>query len=190
MADSALPATYAIITHEDDQFSPIAFFPEAQELATVYDFENKPYAQIVRIPAHVTRVIQPQFSSDAQIGESARVLGYDFARNLDSIDLRIYWQCISPMRDDYTVFVHLIDSNQSSIVSQDDAQPGHGNYPTSRWRQRETIIDNYHLKINSASENFQIALGMYSLQNGERLPVLVNGQRVRDDALILNLFTK
>ncbi len=196
LPNSALPATYVIITREDRRFSPQDFFPNAQEAGTLEDFENKPYAEIFQVPAPAVPMVQPQNKLDAHIGESVRVLGYDLTREGERIDLKIYWRAEARLREDYTVFVHLLGPTnpaaQSPLWSQDDAQPGHGSYPTSRWQIGETIVDAYELKIprDAPLENYQIEAGMYLLSSGARLPVSVDGKAVLENRLVLNPIAK
>jgi Dolichyl-phosphate-mannose-protein mannosyltransferase len=186
----AQPATCAIITHEDQTFSFTQFYPDAQHLATIYDLEHKPYAQIFHIPAGAIPNLRPQHPLDARVGDAIRVLGYDLARTGNDVAVDIYWRAASTPQDDYTVFIHLIGpphpDTQSPVWSQDDAQPGHGTYPTSRWRPGQTVVDRYELRMpaDAPTATFQVEFGMYLLATGARLPVWVNGQRVAADRIL------
>jgi 4-amino-4-deoxy-L-arabinose transferase-like glycosyltransferase len=196
LPDSALPATCAIITREDQTFSLARFYPGAQRLATIYDLDHKPYAQIFHIPAGAIPNLHPQHPLAARVGDSIRVLGYGLARTGDTLKLKVYWRATGPLQKDYTVFVHLLGPQNpepgSPVWAQDDTQPGLGTYPTSRWRAGQTIIDRYTLQLpaNAPAGRYQIEAGMYLLATGERLPVWVNGQRTPQDRLLLGDITK
>ena len=190
LPNPALPTTCAIITYEDQTFSLQQFFPDAQHLGTIYDFEHRPYAQIFRIPAGAVATLHPQHPLDAQVGDAVRVLGYDLSRQSDQIEMKIYWRSERMLQEDYTVFVHLIGpanpQSESIVWSQDDAQPGHGTFPTTRWRTGQTIIDRYDLTHGPDVPvgSLQVEFGMYLLSTGERLPVLVDGRRMAQDRLL------
>ncbi len=196
LPNSAQPATCAIITYEDQTVSITHFFPSAQRLASLYDLEGKPYAQVLYIPAGSTPQLSPQDGLDARVGDSVRVLGYDLTRGGERFDLKVYWRADRAMNGDYTVFVHLIGpenpASGSPVWAQDDAQPGHGSYPTSRWRAGETIVDQYALRLPAGAPpaTYQIEIGMYLLATGERLPVWVDGRRAAEDRLLISAITR
>jgi hypothetical protein len=192
LPDSALATTCAIITHEDQQFSPTQFFPGAAPLATIDDFDQQPYAQIFHIPAGASPTIHPQQAVNVRVGENVRLLGADIARATDHVDLRLYWRAEGALHDDYTVFVHLVGpanpSTGSTVWAQADSQPGGGTYPTSRWRTSEILIDPYTLKLptNAPKGTYQVEVGMYLLSTGARLAIFhANGTRVDEDAISL-----
>jgi hypothetical protein len=73
----------------------------------------------------------------------------------------------------WTVFVHLVDST-GGLVAQHDSQPRDGRYPTSVWDQGE-VVDDPHLLVvpaNLPDGDYQVVVGLYSVESGERLPVL------------------
>ncbi len=124
------------------------------------------------------------------MGDVVLVLGYDLTRAEDRINLRIYWRPAGNMQEDYTVFVHLLGpvnpESGSRVWAQDDAQPGHGTFPTSRWRPGETVIDQYTLKVpaNAPNAEYEIEVGMYLLSTGERLPVWIKDQNIPEARLL------
>lgn len=187
LPNSALPATYAIITHEDQTFSFRSLFPSAERLATFADFQGRPYAETYRIPAGAVPVVSPKNLVDAHVGQALRILGYDLTRRGALVDVLIYWRADEEVQEDYTVFSHLLDSTGSRVLAQDDAEPGHGTYPTSRWRQGETVVDKYELAtpLDGTGQPYHVELGMYLLSTGARLPVMIGGQRAQDDKLLI-----
>jgi len=115
---------------------------------------------------------------DATFGQSIRLLGYEIqsAPVLPGDDLAItfYWECLQPMKDNYSVFVHLLDTNDV-MIAQRDMYPGQGNYPTSLWKQGDIFADTFVLNIPEVvltPVDAQFEIGFYRLDDGTRLPVM------------------
>ncbi|KAA3660238.1 MAG: hypothetical protein DWQ04_19975, partial [Chloroflexi bacterium] len=105
------------------------------------------------------------------------------------INLTINWQSLAPMREDYTVFVQVLDA-QDRLVGQVDAWPLQGTYPTSQWTPGETIADPYTIQLDSELPmgEYRLQVGMYLLATLQRLPVLnVDGVAVDDKFLMPGL---
>jgi hypothetical protein len=114
---------------------------------------------------------KPTHLQSAQFGGEAELLGYDLQTGADSHSqqLTLYWQALSEMARDYTVFVHVLDA-KGNIVAQADHQPQDGNNPTSSWEPGEEIRDAVDLALptNAPSGDYRIEIGMYDLASGER----------------------
>jgi hypothetical protein len=111
--------------------------------------------------------------SDVEFGERIMLLGYDRELLDGGLELDLYLQAERPLDQNWTVFVHLVDSI-GSLVAQHDGQPRDGRYPTSVWDQGE-VVDDSHLLVlpeNLPDGNYQVVVGLYSVESGERLPVL------------------
>ncbi|KAA3656910.1 MAG: hypothetical protein DWQ04_29695 [Chloroflexi bacterium] len=107
---------------------------------------------------------------DASIGENIRLFGFDLDESNEQIlELKLLWQTITPMTQSYTVFVHVLDIN-GQLVAQQDGMPVQGSLPTTCWQSGEFVTDVYQLSL-SQSEPYQLVVGMYLLETGERLPV-------------------
>ncbi|MGE5138668.1 MAG: ArnT family glycosyltransferase [Rudaea sp.] len=193
---SGQPATCAIIVHEDTVFSPGQYFSSARRLAAIDDPENNPYAEIYHVPPGAIPGIKPQSALDARLGSTVRLLGFDLKRDRDRVDVTLYWNALGEPSGDYTVFFHLLGPHNnpegSPVWAQDDAQPGHGSYPTTRWRAGETILDHYSVTWPAGSPPglYQAEAGMYSLKTGARVPVWIDGQRVAEDRILLGSIEK
>lgn len=122
-----------------------------------------------------------QHPVQAELGGKVKLLGYDAElgglRVGDTLDLTLYWQALDTMGESYKVFVHLIDQ-RGQIAGQVDGIPVNWTYPTDWWEPREIIEDGYRIVIdeNVGRGEFSLQVGMY-LEGGERLPVVVNGDR-------------
>ncbi len=105
------------------------------------------------------------------------------------LTVTLNWQSLSSMREDYTVFVQVLDA-QDRLVGQVDAWPLQGTYPTSQWAVGETIVDPYTIQLDSdlPAGEYRLQVGLYSLATLKRLPVLnVEGAAVDDRFLLPGL---
>lgn len=117
----------------------------------------------------------------------AEIAGYDLwgsgraqqieARAGDLVSLTIYYEPTSSAAASYKVFVHLQGTEfnpQTSgpLWAQEDKIPLYGTLPTSVWREGRVVADSYRLALpeNTPPGEYQINVGMYSLERGERLP--------------------
>jgi len=120
------------------------------------------------------------------------LIGYELNPSVDQetgLELGLYWQALSEVNEDYTVFVHWLDEG-GQILTQKDNQPRNGSYPTGLWDEREIVEDFYHLtvpaEVSAGQQTIVIALGMYRLETLERLSISdENGHHLTDDQIIL-----
>jgi len=123
-----------------------------------------------------------------ELGGKVALIGYELSSPVDretGLDLRLYWQALSDLDEDYTVFVHWLDE-EGRILAQQDNQPRNGTYPTGLWDEGEIVEDLYHLTVPAGRPSVLLAVGMYRLETLERLAVFdENGQRLAGDQMIL-----
>ena len=120
------------------------------------------------------------------------LIGYELTSPVNqeaSLDLRLYWQALSDLDEDYTVFVHWLDE-EGRILTQQDNQPRNGSYPTALWEEGEIVEDLYHLTVPAGFPAGRtpvlLAVGMYRLETLERLAVFdESGRRLADARVIL-----
>lgn len=123
----------------------------------------------------------PQVALNADLGEAITLAGYTPANAVGGqkgelvpasglLPLTLVWQSRAATQTDYTVFLQLLDS-RGTLVAQYDAQPQHGNYPTSAWQPGDTIADPVTLKVPALPPGeYRLIAGMYDLATGKRLP--------------------
>ena len=120
------------------------------------------------------------------LGNQIMLAGYDIkspreASNLQSqeVDLRLYWQALREMNENYTVFVHLVDKD-GIVRSQKDNAPVNDTYPTSLWQPGEFVTDTYRLPLppDLPPGDYTVKVGMYRAETGARLQIAGNGDRV------------
>jgi hypothetical protein len=117
-------------------------------------------------------------------------LGYDFdppqVRPGETLHVTLYWEALTQPDGDYTVFAHLLDP-AGQIRGQKDNPPQGGTYPTDLWEAGERVQDTYALPVDPDAPQgiYRLAVGMYSLQTMERLPIKARTTSTSDDRLLL-----
>jgi 4-amino-4-deoxy-L-arabinose transferase-like glycosyltransferase len=116
---------------------------------------------------------------EATLGQTIRLAGYDLQPGTslivpddETLELTLFWEALAPVQEDYTVFVHLVDSD-GRIRAQGDGVPLEGSRPTSSWQPGEILTDVHRLPLGSevAPGEYRLLVGLYTPQDGIRLPV-------------------
>ncbi|MEW5959916.1 MAG: hypothetical protein AB1801_19515, partial [Chloroflexota bacterium] len=143
-------------------------------------------------PGFTMQAVEPQVMVNQLFGDGPHLtlLGYDLTRengqpiqvsaletnelklNAQSLKLTLYWRSELPLPVDYTTFVHL-RNEAGEIVTQMDRPPLGGDYPTSLWDPGEIIADEIELPlpVELPAGGYQLVLGLYDFQSGQRLTV-------------------
>jgi hypothetical protein len=135
----------------------------------------------------ITTTIRPLGYS---LGTSIWLAGYDLVRpDLEPgepLQFTLYWYAAAPLDHDYTIFVHLYDA-AGEMVAGGDTMPRQGTYPTTAWQAGFKVIDPHLVPLDLGPGEYHIALGMYHLASGQRLPVLRrDGEPVADARILLD----
>lgn len=183
------------------------------ERLLVLDEEGHPIGDSIGLGTIKVRsayVSLPRYSASLSLGDTVRFAGYDLQvdgrrgqvteerqRDLQTASTRVhagetlhlvlYWEALSEMSKDYTVFTHLLNV-EGRMVAQQDNYPGEGGYPTSIWEPGEVIVDSYDLYLpdDTPPGAYVLEIGMYDLATGQRLSVFdTQWQRVADDGILL-----
>lgn len=112
----------------------------------------------------------PQSRADSTLEGGIKLIGYDLPANPTAsqpITLTLYWLTSSLMQNDYTVFVHIFDS-QGKRVAQADSPPMNGDWLTSMWQVNRIVIDPHTFTLPLGQ--YTIRVGMYDPQTVEPLP--------------------
>jgi uncharacterized membrane protein len=95
------------------------------------------------------------------------------------------WYALQQPAMDFSVFVHLLDGS-GNRVAQLDWQPrdAWGPRPMTTWRTGQTILDEQvlPLPVDLPPGAYDLILGVYDWQSGERLPL--NGANARPDQTV------
>jgi predicted Zn-dependent protease len=148
------------------------------------------YAQVTLNPAEADENDIEQ-QQDYTLGASIHFRGYTvqtFTNRL--LQLSIYWETSQPLPEDYQVFVHVIDDS-GAIVAQADAMPVSGRYPSSQWSPDFLIGDVWELHFAPPLPDgeYHIRIGLYRLEDLQRLEVSPTDEHVYDHSIDLGLFT-
>jgi hypothetical protein len=134
--------------------------------------------------------IQTEFASS--FGGMIELLGYDVAQSRSEIRVRFVWRAMERMNTDLMFFVHLFNPDTpTEIASQADVMPLDWQYPTSLWVDREIVVDQVALSLDTLPQGeYGLAVGWYNA-NASAMPRLVaydsQGQVWKDNRVILPL---
>lgn len=134
---------------------------------------------------------KPQRLVSLRLGEKVKLLGYDLylpspLQGGQAMQLSFLWQALEPIRENFIVFVHLIDA-ESQLRFQVDRPGVDGYRPTWSWWPGRKIRDNFWLEIPAEIPpgKYRLIAGMYHLDTLERLPVYTEEGRSLGDHILL-----
>lgn len=140
----------------------------------------------VKIAPRETATYNPHYVQRANFENQIALIGYDFKNRT----IILYFQALTKMERDYTLFAHLLNSD-GEIVAQSDHQPQDRLYPTSIWDVNEQVRDEFTLEIpaNVSNGKYTLEIGWYDVQSGERLYIRdANNQRAGDAINLMSSF--
>ena len=126
----------------------------------------------------------------ASLGGQAELVGYALSpaavRPGETLRLTLFWQARQWIAQDYTVFVHLLDS-QGKLWGQHDGPPQDGALPTSAWNTGELLRDEHILTVDAQAPpgDYRLAIGLYDPATLQRLPVFDAQGRLVGEAVLL-----
>lgn len=177
--------------------------PDGQPIWQLDDGYGRPYAIAYRLPASDDPAPRPEHPANVTFGGQVRLLGYDLERTTNpsaplraghELRITLYWQCLAPLSEDYTVFTHLLGeynpASGSPLWAGHDGQPDGGHYPTTAWLPGQVILDVHTLSLPAEAPpgEYRLEAGLYLLSTMARLPAAdVAGQRLPDDAAQLGI---
>jgi len=150
--------------------------------------DNVRFHEIEILPGTEAEVPNPVHFN---LGNKIALVGYDMDRRTaapgETIHLTLYWQALAEMKENYTVFTHVL-GEENRIWAQEDSWPLDGNAPTSTWQPGQTIADEYKLTIypNTPADVYDVEIGLYLAETGDRLRIVGEGGRLLDDRVLLS----
>ena len=133
----------------------------------------------------------PDFPLPARFQDQIDLLGYSLSdRRLaagDSLEFTLFWSPRGRPIRDYTVFVHLLDS-QGQIRGQADSPPRSGKYPTSVWDADEVIADLHTISLGPdlPAGEYRLAIGLYDPETGQRVHTVDENGKMAGDRVIIS----
>jgi hypothetical protein len=128
----------------------------------------------------------PEMSLDVGAGYFGQLVGIDLSTDTlqvgDPVTVTLYWKASGSAEEDYTVFVHLADS-EGIVWAQSDVQPAGGQAPTSSWIAGQVIVDRHRVSLPALAPTgaYTLWVGMYDPETGYRVPLDRDGERLPDD---------
>jgi hypothetical protein len=112
---------------------------------------------------------------NARFGDQIVLSGYEVSGTAtpgQTVEIVLYWQALRPPDDNYFVFVHLLDA-AGQFVTNHDGMPMNGRFATRAWQPEITIQDSHPIALppDLPPGRYQIAVGLYQQETGQRLPV-------------------
>lgn len=133
-----------------------------------------PY-QVKIAPLTPEVVPEPAVVTAWQFEQGITLAGYEWEGGTAAEPLKVtlWWETsadFATIKDDYMVFVHLVDA-AGNVIAQSDIRPQQGRYPTTFWGASETIVDEHLLSIpaEAAVGETTLRIGMFRPADGGRL---------------------
>jgi hypothetical protein len=105
----------------------------------------------------------------------------------DRLRLNLVWLTRRGTPASYKVFVHVIDDT-GKLWTQDDSRPVQYASNTNRWLPGQVILDEHWLTLPAELPpgRYQVRVGVYGEEDGQRLPVVNEQGEVIDDQVLLD----
>jgi hypothetical protein len=189
---------FTLITPDDMpvggyRLESVALAPDSESVLPIY--RDSDTAQLDRIVLGYVAVPwegEPDIAEpvEATFGGQIRLLGLTTTTAPtpgSEFEVRLYWEALRPPDENYVVFVHLLDENGRSVANHDGV-PMEGRYPTRAWLPGDTVPDVHRIALapDLPTGTYQLRVGLYSVPEMERLPVL-DGQGIEQPDRTLTL---
>ncbi len=119
----------------------------------------------------------PQTVTNIEFENGIVLTGTSLNQRVGSIDLTLFWQSEGGIQRPYTVFNHLVDS-ENNLIAQSDGWSMNGQWPTSCWSADEIIPDPYTIKLPSSLPvgEYRLLTGFYDAKDLTRLSLAESGE--------------
>jgi len=150
-------------------------------------------ASLRAIPA-ATPAYDIAHPTDFRADNLLRLAGYDLPNDTfrpgQTLPLTLYWQGLTPIDEDYQIFVHMVDESGAQVAGFDKS-PLDGWWPTSAWEPGQTFDDAYPLALpeDLPPGRYELRAGLYRLSDFYRLPLTGPPEQVIDNAAVLTNIT-
>jgi hypothetical protein len=123
---------------------------------------------------------------DASFVDGIRLEGYHLLHEDGELRLTLTWVTGEYLETDYTVFVHLLDA-EGTTVAQGDGPPLDGAWPTSLWPTGYRLQDLHVITLSAdlPPGDYELLVGLYEPSTGLRLPLAAGGDAISLDTLSL-----
>lgn len=119
---------------------------------------------------------------EAIFGDAVQLLGYDLVHDGRDWTLDLLWAAQSQPPVAAKFFVHVVDPEGNIVAQQDGVLAAPAGQENASWQQGELIRLRSQLPVQAvdASSSLTIYVGLYHPEDGQRLPLVVDGEPVPD----------
>ncbi len=105
----------------------------------------------------------------------------------DTITVTLYWQALDPPGADYNVFLH-VRQGWDLTIAGNDGPPNADPPETSAWEPGQVYVEERLLTIGEGAPPglYEVELGLFSNEDGERLYIVAEDGHIIDDWLPLS----
>jgi len=127
---------------------------------------------------------------EANFDDKIALLGYTLDRRVahpgETIHLTLYWQALTPMEENYSVFAQAL-SVGGEPWAHSDGWPAGGRSATGHWEPGDVVEDVRQLRLGEAAPPgfYDVQVGLHSRGAG-RLPVVAEDGRRLDNRVLLS----
>jgi hypothetical protein len=114
-------------------------------------------------------------TANATFNDEIKLNGYRLnsltAKSGAALCIELNWNTLRTPVADYTVYVHVLDSN-GQLVAQNDMQPRNGYAPTSSWTAGTALTDRHGVILPAAlpAGEYAIRVGLYRSDDQSPVP--------------------
>ncbi len=166
---------------------------DGEQLTSLMGGENGVILRNVRITERhpLSAAAAPGHEEVYRLGGDIQLVGHlaEIVGDPPAARVTLYWRAGETPTENYTVFIHILDRDGKRIAEKDH-QPVNARYPTSSWAPEQVIEDTHVVPLPAGAElqGLEVAIGLYRLSDGERLPATDSrGTRLEEDAILLPL---
>lgn len=150
------PGAYALVAGVYPPFGRALAVPGSVNGQALLSWLKVPQRESVAIPASAARFsVQFEQTFALRAAQAQRISEAEWK-------ITLYWESLIDRPElDATIFVHIVDQT-GNIVSQDDARPWLGQYPTFIWDAEEIVATEHMLSTPLEASNLRLRIGMYT----------------------------
>jgi hypothetical protein len=106
------------------------------------------------------------------------------------VTVELVWQSNADSLPDDAVLLHVVNQSNGEVVAVADKQPVYGSYPFDRWQRGEVVRDPHWVKLPAdlPAGTYQVRVGVYDRQTGERSAIADPLNDAAGDSLMLQTF--
>jgi hypothetical protein len=109
------------------------------------------------------------------VGEQAQLVAWKApaGRAGQPLTIVLLWFNLEQTGQNFVTFVHVTAASGGAPVAQHDGQPNMGTVPTTRWLPGQLVEDLHLVELPSdlAPGSYQVWAGMYSVEDGQAVPI-------------------